>query len=352
MQTTTIYNTPHAYEISGPTGSPQANTSSTVAPTLVGIHGWLLSRAYWRPLMDLLSDDYPFLAYDLRGFGDSINASSAAKEGAETNANSASDSKTQEIALPPNRPLTALGQSTATDKSAEDSSEPAVYQASPHSLAAYAQDLDALLAALNIENAWLLGHSLGGSVALWAAYLFPERIRGVICLNAGGGIYVPKEFEQFRKAGQQMVKFRPEWLPNVPLLPQLFSRLMVHRPLDTQWGKQRLQDFVRADAIAATGSLLETTTAEEVHLMPQVVGHLQQPVHFITASQDRVMQPRYVHYLASFLSTQTDLPAVTELDSCGHMALVEQPAAVADMIRRVISAAALPNYTPAKAAGA
>ena len=104
-----------------------------------------------------------------------------------------------------------------------------LYSVSAYSLAAYAHDLSLLLDQLALDNVWLVGHSLGGSVALWAAYLFPDRVKGVICLNAGGGIYIPKEFEKFRSAGQQMVKYRPAWLPKVPLLPSLFSRVMVHK---------------------------------------------------------------------------------------------------------------------------
>jgi pimeloyl-ACP methyl ester carboxylesterase len=53
----------HAYELTPPPVSP--------SPVLVFIHGWLLSRNYWQPLIDTLAPDYQCLTYDLRGFGDS-----------------------------------------------------------------------------------------------------------------------------------------------------------------------------------------------------------------------------------------------------------------------------------------
>lgn len=282
---------PHAYQLSDPLVSGQAANSSD--ETLVFIHGWLLSQAYWQPLVTQLSAGYQCLTYDMRGFGDS-----------------------------------GLGPTVSEKR----------YTASAYSLAAYAQDLGELLDYLGLDQVWLVGHSLGGSVALWAAYLLPDRVKGVICLNAGGGIYIPKEFEKFRAAGRQMVKFRPLWLANLPLLPRIFSRAMVHQPLDIRWGKQRLCDFVRADRAAAEGALLESTTCEEVHQLPQLVGQLTQPVHFITASQDTIMPPRYVRYLASFHPRFEQTKTVLEIAHCGHMAMVEQPQAVVDAIQAILAA--------------
>ncbi len=303
ITTANILGVPHAYELTAPSDC----VATAGDESLVFIHGWLLSRAYWRPLVSKLSNHYRCLTYDLRGFGDS-----------------------------------AQGLEARTVERIEGDrlgSTPSAY-----SLAAYAEDLEALLDRLDLDQVWLLGHSLGGSIALWAAYLRPDRIKGVICVNAGGGVYIPHEFEKFRAAGQQMMTFRPAWLAELPLLPRLFSRLMVHQPLVPDWGRQRIQDFVRADRRAAEGALLDSTTAKEVHLLPRIVHQLTQPVHFITASQDRVMPPRYVRYLASF---HADFQAgfqgestVSELPECGHMAMVEQPDAVAAVVRSVLEESA------------
>ena len=313
MPTVKILGVPHSYTLTEPAlAEPPSSEPISSDPALVFIHGWLLSRAYWQPLVSQLSAQHRCLTYDLRGFGESVRAQS--------------DSDGHPIEALPHRQLKIpTGYSwTPTDS------------ASAYSLAAYAQDLSELLDQLGLDQVWLLGHSLGGSIALWAAYLLPERVKGVICINAGGGIYIPKEFEKFRSAGQQMVKYRPAWLPAVPLLPRLFSRLMVHQPLDTRWGRQRLNDFIRADQQAAVGTLLESTTCEAVHQLPQLIAQLKQPVHFITASEDQVMPPRYVNYLASFHSHFQAGMSVSELADCGHMAMVEQPEAVGEVVRAVL----------------
>ncbi len=324
MLTTDILGVTHTYELSAlPSASaaqepsaPPSEQSST--PTLVFIHGWLLSRAYWQPLVSQLSTHYRCLTYDLRGFGRSAQASPST----HNPSSSAQTTRNLRIISPPDHCPSLI---------AEPLNVPA------YSLAAYAQDLGELLDQLGLDNVWLLGHSLGGSIALWAAYLLPERVKGVICVNAGGGIYIPNEFEKFRSAGQQMVKFRPAWLPQVPLLPRLFARLMVNQPLGLRWGKQRIQDFVQADQQAAEGALLASTMREEVHLLPRLVGLLKQPVHFITASQDQIMPPRYVRYLASFHPRFEQESLVSELSDCGHMAMLEQPEAVAEVVRSVLA---------------
>ena len=311
ITTANILGVPHAYDFT----APSARVAAPGNENLVFVHGWLLSRAYWQPLVSRLSDRYRCLTYDLRGFGDSTQDLEARIE-----------SRTGHPGL----------SAEACDRLG---SIPSTY-----SLAAYAEDLGALLDHLDLDQVWLLGHSLGGSIALWAAYLRPDRIKGVICVNAGGGIYIPREFEKFRAAGQQMMAFRPVWLAELPLLPRLFSRLMVRQPLAPDWGKQRIRDFVRADRQAAEGALLESTTAEEVHLLPHIVHQLTQPVHFITASQDQVMPPRYVRYLASFhrdfRTGAQGRPMVSELSECGHMAMVEQPDAVTAAVRTVLAQSA------------
>ncbi|PSB31721.1 alpha/beta fold hydrolase [Stenomitos frigidus] len=278
MQTIDILGVPHAYNLTPPTASKDI---------LVFIHGWLLSRSYWQPLIEQLSPHYQCLSYDLRGFGDSQPCQEAASNG--------------------------------------------------YSLIDYAQDLALLLKQLQLEKVWLVGHSIGGSIALWAADQQPQ-VKGVVCLNSGGGIYLKAEFDRFRAAGQQLVKMRPRWLCQLPLLDLLFTRASVARAIERRWGRQRLLDFVVADAAAALGMLLDSTTEAEVHRLPQVVARLQQPVYFIAGAQDPIMEPQYVRHLASFHPLFQACGAnVAEIADCGHMAMVEQTTAVAAQLQAILA---------------
>jgi 2-succinyl-6-hydroxy-2,4-cyclohexadiene-1-carboxylate synthase len=285
MQTIDILGVSHAYELTPP--SPVAHN-----PVLVFIHGWLLSRNYWKPLVEILSPEYQCLIYDLRGFG---------------------DTKSQ---------LDATNQKTIV---------------SSYSLAAYAEDLKILLQKLAIDKAWLIGHSLGGSIALWGADYSPEIVKGVICLNSGGGIYLKEEFERFRTMGQQSILRRPPWLRSLPLIDLLFARMMVARPLQLYWGRQRVIDFVKADEKAAIGSLLDSTTEAEVHFLPQLVARLQQPVYFVAGDKDKIMELKYVRHLASFHSLFTSNGSnVIEIPNCGHLSMLEQPEEVSAKIVNIL----------------
>ncbi|MBE9222442.1 alpha/beta hydrolase [Cyanobacterium stanieri LEGE 03274] len=272
----------HFYQLTSP---PNPDSS---LPTLVFIHGWLLSNKYWQPLMDKLGGKYSCLAYDLKGFGHS-----------QSNLD--------------------------------------YYDGSAFSLKSYAQDLKELLTALNIQKAWLIGHSLGGSVAIWGADVCASVVEGVICVNAGGGIYLKEEFEQFRGAGEKMVKFRAPWLGYVPLLDLVFARMMVKKPLPRKWGKERLNDFLQAKEQAAIASLLESTTEEQVHYLPQIVARLAQPLHFIAGKQDKIMETKYVKHLASFHELfKNHHDNVCEIDNCGHFAMLEQTDLVYEQILTIV----------------
>lgn len=259
-------------------------------PVLVFIHGWLLSHCYWLPLVAELKGEYSCLTYDLKGFGLSL-----------------------------------------WDGDGDG------FRSADFNLSSYAEDLVILLDELKIDHAWLIGHSLGGSVALWTADLCKDKVTGVFCVNAGGGIYLQEEFERFRKAGEILVKFRPSWLLNLPFFDLVFSRMMVKRPLSREWGKQRLRDFLLAKEEAAIASLLESTTEEQVHYLPQILSRLRQPVYFIAGKQDRVMEVQYVKHLASFHQLfQQHQQNVYEIDDCGHFAMLEQTSLVRDYMLEIM----------------
>ena len=293
MATIEILGVPHTYELTAPTSCPH---------TLVFIHGWLNSSVYWQPVISRLSVDLQCLSYDLRGFGESQSQ------------------VTSDIEL-----------------AATDSSMVSLSLDSMHSPYAYAQDLAVLLQHLNISSAWLVGHSLGGTIALWTAAQLPDCVQGVICINAGGGIYLKEAFEQFRAAGQKFLQVRPRWLSQMPWIDLLFTKASVLRPLDRYWARQRLIDFIIADPEAALGTLLDSTTEEEINCLPQLVSKLKQPVYFLAGADDKVMEPKYVRHLASFhWLFQYVGDNVIEIPDCGHLAMLEQPEAVAEHIRSLV----------------
>ena len=55
-----------------------------------------------------------------------------------------------------------------------------------YSLGAYASGLRDLLAVLDVDRVTVVGHSLGGGVAMQFAYQFPERLERLVLVDSGG----------------------------------------------------------------------------------------------------------------------------------------------------------------------
>jgi pimeloyl-ACP methyl ester carboxylesterase len=101
-------------------------------PPILLIHGVAGSSQQWEPVMRLLASDFTVLAPDLLGHG----------------------------------------------RSAKPRGD--------YSLGAYAAGLRDLTVALGIDNATVVGHSLGGGIALQFAYQFPERADRLSLVSSGG----------------------------------------------------------------------------------------------------------------------------------------------------------------------
>jgi pimeloyl-ACP methyl ester carboxylesterase len=101
-------------------------------PPIVLIHGMLNSSSHWKAVALELARDYTVVAPDLIGHGDS-----------------------------------------ATPRG-------------DYSLGAHAASIRDLLAAIGIERASIVGHSLGGGVAMQFFYQFPQRVERLVLISSGG----------------------------------------------------------------------------------------------------------------------------------------------------------------------
>ena len=101
-------------------------------PPIVLIHGMLNSSSHWRAVALNLANDFTVIAPDLIGHGDS-----AAPRG-------------------------------------------------DYSLGAHAASIRDLLAAIGVDRATIVGHSLGGGVAMQFFYQFPQRVERLVLISSGG----------------------------------------------------------------------------------------------------------------------------------------------------------------------
>jgi pimeloyl-ACP methyl ester carboxylesterase len=115
---------------------------------LVFIHGWSCDRSYWKPQLAEFGKDYRVVTVDLAGHG-----TSAARSG-------------------------------------------------NWSIPAFGEDVAAVIRALPQQKVILIGHSMGGPVALEAARLAPDRALGVIGVDTfgalGGDTFDDATIERFK----------------------------------------------------------------------------------------------------------------------------------------------------------
>ena len=226
-------------------------------PLLVFLHGWLLSGRLWQPLVKELEPQWDCWAPDLPGFGD----------------------RPRPRQLQPT--LASYGRWLA---------EQARHQAAGRPLV-------------------LVGHSLGGSVALHAADGLGTQLGGLVQIAAGGGVYQPRVFPRVRQAGAAFISLRPRWMADLPALEAIRSPLV-------------------AEERAARGLLACSTNRGAVRQLPALTAALQVPSLWLVGSADRVMEPRYVSHLAGY-AAQHELEVLPGL---GHLPMRQDPALLAERI--------------------
>ncbi len=113
-------------------GHELSYVDSGSGPVVLFIHGILGSQRQWAHLIDKIDDDHRVVAPDLFGHGDSAKPTG------------------------------------------------------DYSLSSHAATLRDLLDHLGIERVTLVGHSLGGGIAMQFFYLFPDRVERLVLVASGG----------------------------------------------------------------------------------------------------------------------------------------------------------------------
>ncbi|MEU4085489.1 alpha/beta hydrolase [Streptomyces aureus] len=217
-------------------------------PALVLIHGIGDSSATWAELIPDLARTHTVIAPDLLGHGDS-------------------------------------------DKPRAD-----------YSVAAYANGVRDLLATLDIESATLVGHSLGGGVAMQFAYQFPERTERLILVSAGGvGGEVTPALRAVSLPGAHLLLSALR-LPGMSLHVGLFLRLMRLVDADLARDAPELLNLVDALPDATSRSAFIRTLRGVVDWRGQAVTMLDRcyltegmPTMLLWGDRDGVVPVRHAH---------------------------------------------------------
>jgi 3-oxoadipate enol-lactonase len=230
---------------------------------MILIHGYPLDHSIWDLLAPLLEQDFDLIIPDLRGFG-------------------------------------ASGMVEAD-----------------HSIIAYASDLAGLLTQVKVRNALLVGHSMGGYVALAFAREFPARVLGLAMISSQAvADTAERKAGRYDTAQHVLTEGVETVVDSMP--PKLSAQPAV------QTYTRELIAGQRPEAIAgALRAMAERPDSSEMF------GAASYPVVIVHGDGDALIPVERAREM------KAALPAAhySELGGNGHMPMMENPEAVADALR-------------------
>lgn len=188
-------------------------------------------------------------------------------------------------------------------------------------IAAYGDWLVAFLDGVGLDRAVLVGHSMGGGIALDVALRYADRVAGLGLIATGARMRVaPALLEGLQQDPEAAVRLIVGWSygPEAPEeMVRQGRRQLQQTPPDVLYG-----DFVACDAFDVRDRL----------------GNISAPAFVLCGTKDRMTPAKYAPALRDGIPSST----LHLVEGAGHMVLVEQPQAVTrtllDFLRRLDSA--------------
>ena len=218
-----------------------------------------------------------------------------------------------------------------------------------YSVAAYANGMRDLMSVLDIERATVVGHSLGGGVAMQFAYQFPQLVERLILVGAGGvtkDVNIALRVASLPMGGEALALLRlPLVLPTMQIAGQVAGALLGRTALGRD-----LPDVLRIlrDLPEPTASSAFTRTLRAVvDWRGQVVTMLDRcyltesvPVQLIWGRQDVVIPVEHAHMAhAAMPGSQLEI-----FERSGHFPFHDDPDRFVELVQRFIESTQPASY--------
>ncbi|WP_435203172.1 alpha/beta fold hydrolase [Janibacter sp. GS2] len=254
-------------------------------PAVLFIHGILGSQRQWGRLIDRLDDTTRVIVPDLFGHGES-------------------------------------------DKPAGD-----------YSLGSHAGTLRDLLDRIGIERVTLVGHSLGGGIAMQFFYLFPERVDRLVLVSSGG---LGREVSPWLRsatlpgADQVLSLAASGWvLTRAGAVGRTLGRMGWRPGADTTaiwFGFSSLGDRASRQAFLKTTRAVIDVGGQSISAHDHLTDTTPPPTLIVWGSKDRMIPPHHA------IQAQASVPGsrVELFDGAGHFPHLDDPVRFADLLEEFI----------------
>jgi pimeloyl-ACP methyl ester carboxylesterase len=263
----------------------------STGPPIVFVHGAILDHTQWAPQVDALSAEYATVAYDVREHG-------------------------------------------RTGGSGKGS----------YSIDLFADDLDALVTALDLDRPVLCGLSTGGCIAQAYAATYPDRLAGLVLADT----FTPELFNRF------------EWLQRSALLKAAIPpvRLVGYERVEKVmvWFQERISgkgvsgDYEKIERLRATGAKMDTDEFAKViravatfHRAEIDLPAISVPVLVLYGEHE----PPFIRRHAPKMGAEIPNATVQEVPDAGHASNLDNPkfstAAVREFLAPIVPLDAADN---------
>jgi 3-oxoadipate enol-lactonase len=229
------------------------------APVIILIHGFPFNKSMWNDQIEVLTENYRVIAYDIRGFGNS---------------------------------------------------EPGIYD---FSIELFVSDLIDLMDALKIEKAMLCGLSMGGYIALNAIENYPKRFSALILCDTNCVADTPEAVMKRMTAIENIDKYGVEAYANESL-KNLFS------PMSFVTNQEKIvvvkEMIMKASIKSLLATLLALTTRKET--CKKLPG-IKVPVLILVGEDDKLTTPEAAMQMHKNIKGSI----LNVIENAGHLSNIE-----------------------------